>query len=570
MRRLESIRLSLLALVSLAGCAVDPTASLDRELSANKGRGGGGGGGGGGGAIASIQIAPANPRVLVGDDLQFVATAYDAEGKAVAATVTWTSSRPQSLGLNGRTGLAVGKALDETVVVSATVGGISTSVTVPVRRLTSLSLEVPESALIVGDQMRVRSVLVDNMAEEWPDEPVTWAVDMPQLVLLTGAGVQRDLSFEQPGTLTLSVSALGFATQSVLNIAGWTSIALNGWYSPCGITTTGEGLCWGDNSYGQNGTGPITQPLSWLRPVPIRGGFRWQSLATGGSTCGLTLTGEAYCWGANSSGQAGIGTFSPMETEPRLVTSPDGLSWSAVGGSSCGVTAAGTGYCWGNNWGGNVGVGTLGGNFSSPTAVVGGLQWASIGTQCGVTPAGVGYCWGENYNGVLGIGVGGFDALGQELPTSRVATPTPIAGNHLWDGIWRASSHACGVTPTGDGYCWGDNFNNQLGTSEACTPIPGQARCITPYPASISVQAGPWKKVAAGDYFTCGLTTSGTAHCWGRGPAAPSGQWSDIDAGAAGLACAIKAADRSLYCWSANNSWGLGGSNNPTRIGRTL
>ena len=84
--------------------------------------------------------------------------------------------------------------------------------------------------------------------------------------------------------------------------------------------------------------------------------------ASGLHTCGLTIvTGAAYCWGANGSGQLGDGTNTTNRLTPVLVQAPAGVSFAAVTPGAvhtCGVTAAGTAYCWGRNVEGQLGDGT--------------------------------------------------------------------------------------------------------------------------------------------------------------------------------------------------------------------
>ena len=53
--------------------------------------------------------------------------------------------------------------------------------------------------------------------------------------------------------------------------------------------------------------------------------------------------------------------------------------------------------------------------------------------------------------------------------------------------------------------------------------------------------------VSAGAGYSCGVTFSGSLHCWGLGPTAPDLSWAAVEATTV-HACGIKA-DRSLSCW---------------------
>ena len=69
-------------------------------------------------------------------------------------------------------------------------------------------------------------------------------------------------------------------------------------YATCGVTTDGAAYCWGDNFYGQLGTGPTTSSLT---PVAVSGGLSFATVTAASVgldyTCGVTTGGAAYCWG---------------------------------------------------------------------------------------------------------------------------------------------------------------------------------------------------------------------------------------------------------------------------------
>ena len=92
----------------------------------------------------------------------------------------------------------------------------------------------------------------------------------------------------------------------------------------CGLTVTGNAYCWGFNDFGQLGDGSTTGSLT---PVLVSGGIRFSSISTqGGHTCGVTSVGDAYCWGENFLGQLGDGTTINRLT-PVLVSG--GLSFAS-------------------------------------------------------------------------------------------------------------------------------------------------------------------------------------------------------------------------------------------------
>jgi hypothetical protein len=87
----------------------------------------------------------------------------------------------------------------------------------------------------------------------------------------------------------------------------------------CGLAPDGKGYCWGQNDRGQLGDGTTINHLS---PVPVVGSYMFSAISSGGlHSCGITLPNNSVaCWGDNSRGQLGDGTFINRSVPRRIVT----------------------------------------------------------------------------------------------------------------------------------------------------------------------------------------------------------------------------------------------------------
>lgn len=138
------------------------------------------------------------------------------------------------------------------------------------------------------------------------------------------------------------------------------------------------------------------------------------------------------------------------------------------------------------------------------------LENVSVGTAstCGVDPAGVAYCWGDNYWGQLGLGF-------RSGPEELFPTPMPVRfdlGEHSEQKvstIWSKESHACALDLAGKAWCWGANSSGELGVSEDLKAVGG-----TTIPFAVLHQE-PFSSLALGYDFTCALSLTQEAWCWG-------------------------------------------------------
>ena len=183
----------------------------------------------------------------------------------------------------------------------------------------------------------------------------------------------------------------------------------------CARTEAKELWCWGDNRYGQLGTGDRT---SRATPTRIAESAAVAQVSAGGDfTCMVDELSRAWCWGTGTVGQLGQEDVtvrlspSPVSTQVRF------KSVSAGGGHACGLDIDGLAFCWGGNVYGALGIGppikpdptAADLIFARPMQVASQLKYLSVVASGGATCAIVSptlrlQCWGANTNGQLGIG----------------------------------------------------------------------------------------------------------------------------------------------------------------------
>ena len=320
-------------------------------------------------------------------------------------------------------------------------------------------------------------------------------------------------------------------------------------------------------------------------PQSTAGRQHWVSLSAGTyHSCGVTVEGAAYCWGLNPGGALGTGDPVTASVRPVQVLTEIRFRSISVGGAfSCGLSTAGRAYCWGTGLAGALGDGKNAGS-PTPVAVADARDYSAItvGSQhaCALTSEGEAYCWGDNASGKLGDGT-----------TIQRSVPTRVATSELFRSISAGNLQTCAVSVEGRGYCWGKSGYGELGI--ACTVAPCGS-WSTPQAISTDLKL---VSVSAGNTFTCALTTSAEAWCWGAmdlpwyeglsklgvlgngvlgGSAIPvkvagTHRFTEVVAGVRS-ACAITTTSEA-YCWGTNMNGELGTGNsdsdghpNPTRV----
>ena len=327
---------------------------------------------------------------------------------------------------------------------------------------------------------------------------------------VNGRAIFSDLSVDKEGTgYTLAASADGLtaATSVAFDIhppLNFVTVAAGGSGSgshTCGVTTTGDIYCWGFNGRGQ--LGDNSQAIRYVPTLVQAPGVTFQTVSAGGQhTCAVASTGDAYCWGRNEFGRLGDGTTTDR-TAPVRVAPPAGVTFTAVSagaGHSCALATGGNVYCWGSNYYGQLGDGS-GNDQDSPSLVQApaGVTFTAVTTgsfhSCGLATSGAVYCWGSGGAGQLG-----------DNTTTDAATPVQASApaGVTFAALDAGYAHTCAVTPAGAAYCWGAN-SGRLGDNTT------DARTVPTL-----VQGGlQFGLVSGGAFHTCGVTTGGVGYCWG-------------------------------------------------------
>ncbi len=307
--------------------------------------------------------------------------------------------------------------------------------------------------------------------------------------------------------------------------------------------------------------------------------------------CAITDDGAVHCWGANSSGQLGLGDVVTRGDNPGELPAPavplggPARSLSAGGAFTpnfCALLEDRTVHCWGDNGSGALGLGDVAARGDAigelPTAAVplsGPAKAVSSGNgfSCALLEDSTVHCWGANSFGQLGLGdlAARGDGPG-ELPTPAVPLGRPATA------ISVADFSACALLDDATVHCWGNNNDGNLGLGDLAArgDDPGEL------PTAAVPLAGPAIAISSHGRGFCALLQDRTVHCWGgngsgqlglgdiasRGdapgelptPAVPLGRPAIAVSGSDQFTnenCALLD-DESIRCWGDNGSGQLG------------
>jgi alpha-tubulin suppressor-like RCC1 family protein len=330
------------------------------------------------------------------------------------------------------------------------------------------------------------------------------------------------------------------------------------YYGTCALLADGTVRCWGDNMYGQLGTGSLTPDRS-SSPLRVTGLSGAKAIASGNHhSCALLTNGTVMCWGSNVAGAIGqdpaVTTVSSTPLPVAGLANGAALSASTGGLTNCALITGGSIKCWGAGGSGQLGDGSMpaGGSFmpvtvsgiSNATAVVVGYQQTFA-----LLPGGAVKGWGSNNSGQLAT-----DAPAQ------TSSPIDMTVGGSSAALGAGGGHTCAVLGDGSVRCFGNDDSGQLGDG---TTRPGGGTPVT------VMSLPPAKAVTGYPSATCALLNDGTVRCWGSAPLGDGNSSSTAPVAVTGLSgvsslctggshtCALLSTGQ-VRCWGYNQKGQLG------------
>jgi alpha-tubulin suppressor-like RCC1 family protein len=258
-----------------------------------------------------------------------------------------------------------------------------------------------------------------------------------------------------------------------------------GYQHTCAILDNESIKCWGANASGQLGLGHtnnlgdgLNQMGDNLTAVDLGTGRTAKAIAAGYQhTCVILDNESVKCWGLNDKGQLGIGINSGSNVKMGDGSGEMGDSLPAVDlGSGRTAKAISAGY--------------------QHTCVI--LDNASVN------------CWGNGLSGQLGRGE-------NKTEKSPKSDPIDLGSGRNAKAIVTGNSHTCAVIDNSSIKCWGLNDSGQLGQGNTSILVgDGSLEMGDDLPA-VDLGAGKTARaISAGDSHTCAILDNASIKCWGK------------------------------------------------------
>ena len=249
----------------------------------------------------------------------------------------------------------------------------------------------------------------------------------------------------------------------------------------------------------------------------------FMQVSSGGShSCGVSSDNKAYCWGTDSNGQMGNGDITGYQPTPGAVDTSGVLSGKTVikvvtgNNHACALSSEGLAYCWGRGVEGQLGSVGFISSSAVPVAVDMGGSLAGktfiditsgVHHTCAISSDYKAYCWGYDFDGELGNSSG---IVGNVDYPYAVDTSGALAGKTILS-IAAGAYHTCAIASDNQAYCWGSDSNGQIGNG-ATTGDQGSPVAVV---TSGVLSGKTITSLSSGGNHTCSIASDNLAYCWG-------------------------------------------------------
>ena len=314
-------------------------------------------------------------------------------------------------------------------------------------------------------------------------------------------------------------------------------------YHTCAILDNASIKCWGANASGQlgigdtNNRGDESSEMGDILPAIDLGSGRTATAITAGNqhTCAILDNASIKCWGANASGQLGIGDTSNRgdessemgDTLPAVDLGSGRTAKVIVAGGShtCTILDDSSIKCWGENDQGQLGLGNTTDSLNASVVDMGsGITAKAIAAgeshTCVILNNSAIKCWGRANEGQMGL-YKWNDNIGDEPNEMGVTGQddlTNIGTGRTAAAIAAGKNHNCAILDNSSIKCWGANTSGQLGLGDTVNrgaTTDGSDQMGDNLPVVDLGSGRTARGIIAGDNQTCAILDNASIKCWG-------------------------------------------------------